>query len=72
MSNAGGALGVNNESELEEAISAFLSDPQRLAAMQQSGLEFTRMKARVVDIVIESISPWLDFSTEKTGTQPWH
>ncbi|MCE7886351.1 MAG: 3-deoxy-D-manno-octulosonic acid transferase [Alphaproteobacteria bacterium PRO2] len=72
MSNAGGALGVNTESELEEAVGAFLSNPQKLAAMQQNGLEFTRVKSRVVDIVIESIAPWLDFSAEKTGTRPWH
>lgn len=70
MSNADGALGVKNESELEDAIATFLSDPQRLAAIQQNGLEFTRMKSRIVDIVIESIAPWLNFSAK--GKQAWN
>lgn len=72
MSNAGGALGVKNESELEDVVAGFLASPQKLAAMQQNGLEFTRMKAKVVDIVIESITPWLDFSPEKMRAQPWN
>lgn len=72
MSNASGALGVKNEPELEDAVAGLLADPQKLAAMQQNGLEFTRVKSKIVDIVIESITPWLDFSPEKMRAQPWH
>ncbi|MGB4106972.1 MAG: 3-deoxy-D-manno-octulosonic acid transferase [Alphaproteobacteria bacterium] len=65
LSNSGGALGVTDERELGNIISSLLSDPQKMTAMQQRGLEFARSQSKIVDATIELISPYLDFSSDK-------
>ncbi len=65
LSNAGGAVGITNETELGDMISSLLADAQKLNSVQQRGLEFARSQSKIIDATIELINPYLDFSAEK-------
>jgi 3-deoxy-D-manno-octulosonic-acid transferase len=65
MSTHGAALGLKDEAELENIIRELLSDTTKRDALQQAGHSFTQTKAKVIDIVLEALGPWLDFKTEK-------
>ncbi len=64
MSEAGAAMRAENEKELTRHLRELLTDPRALKTLQQNGEAFAGQKAKVINTVMDSLSPLIESALE--------
>jgi hypothetical protein len=72
MGAEGASFRLSDEGQFEDILHELLSDPDRLKALQNKGLNFTRAQNGVADVVYKEISSVITAQNINSRTRPAH